>query len=717
MSSWQAAEEGECFDESPPTSSSVPISSNSTSSQQPPNNPPWGGSRGGGPPFNRGARGRGRHGRGFDPRGPVTRPFERASGGYGHPNSFNNNNNANVSNDSSPPRPYGMTYNRQRSNDWSNSGGRGFRGGGRGRGRGRGRGTWIPNNSHHNPHTSGGYVPPPQRDGGAFNESPRGGPGSGNIGSGNKGKHQWQRSSSVGSSGNFSDITPKGQKSSFGIDRVLSAPNLYQESRNAHHKEDTPTSPSKLPSFSSMASNFTSAEQLKSSSTGHGEGLTSHKLLSDKSKHNNVKYSVEIPSDEFGRTIQPPLSETDEKNKSPDNSKNQEIKESEISPKEKQQQSETQGPIAIPQKSRLTCSSLKSPDQIKKAEIIVIKMNKFMKDEEKSPNDNNSASNNDWISIDLPSKEQILNCLKQIESKIKENEDEYKNLESKVNSSNDVMSNIIEDIEEESKHVNEKEEARGKLVREVLLKREAALKVAQTEVKSKDMDSSITKSTNQVVASAPIESAFADSDAKKRMLEEKLVNINPSSMICRPDEYQQLICNIYNENKKRAQEAHNDVMSSMLPSLSEKGLENLKEKEMRRVLECSMEFNDGDAIDVSSFYTIAEWTQLTREVTGKSDALYLSPDCSPFYAINEASHTERKDLILAKVRSKKEKLRRRWEKLGYEYAAKQQLYDSLRTNHSNGMGNVSKSCDLQQSPSQQDDKGQPTHINPYRRPR
>ena len=735
--SWQNAEEGECFDDSPPVSTATTIKApnNSNPVQQPQqpqqqqssNNPPpiWGGGGGrGGPPIHRGGRGRGRyHGRGFD-RGNTVRPFERA-------NSFNSS-----SNDSSPPRPFGMNYNRQRSNDWSNNnnnsgggGGRGFRGGGRGRGRGRGRGSWNSNYSHNSsPHTGGSYAVPPQRDSGGFIESnTRGGP---SAPGGNKGKYQWQRSSSVGTSSSYSDINPKSQYSSFAMDRVVSAPNVYSDNRSAHRSGETASSPSKLPSFSSMASNFASADHLKSSLTSTESKINEATFpkyssyvstSSDKAQKMTLhtQSGGEAISDEFGRAVQPTTTKQTEKSnkKLDDIEKTKKKIEVEISSKKNQLLKDEKQVTMIPEKVKLTCSSLKSPELIKKAENIVTKMNNFVNDasNDKSNSHDNSCVNNQ--SLDLPSKEQILNCLKQIEKKIKENKDKTEGLESEISSKQNQVKRVKEEVRSEEKCIDEQVEARQKRLVEAALKQEIA--AAEMACSKGAKDNEDRSSPNQVPAISSVPEITSEDGVKANSFMKALADLNPLPMLHRPEQYHDLIDKILVENRKRAQQAHENIISSLLPSLSPEALQNLKEKELRRISEYSVEEitnhnNEGNITPVTYFYTTAEWTQLTREIEGKSDALYISPDCSPFYSINEASHMENKELIVPKVRSKKEILRKRWEKLGYEYASKQQLYESRQVDNSN---NVSQSAEIQQESSELSDKQQSAHINPYRRPR
>ena len=183
-----------------------------------------------------------------------------------------------------------------------------------------------------------------------------------------------------------------------------------------------------------------------------------------------------------------------------------------------------------------------------------------------------------------------------------------------------------------------------------------------------------------------------------------------------------MIGGILEENRRRAEAAHEAVISTLLPVVDEIEPSNKESKEIRCISKCPSDISDeNNDPSLASFYSNSEWTQLARKVTGPADALYSTPECSPFYAINESSHLEMKDRIACKVRSRKVQLRERWEKLSYEYAAKSHIYESQRKGETDKPDaaettSESKIGRPQQSPSERDNKPS-GHINPYRRPR
>ena len=114
-----------------------------------------------------------------------------------------------------------------------------------------------------------------------------------------------------------------------------------------------------------------------------------------------------------------------------------------------------------------------------------------------------------------------------------------------------------------------------------------------------------------------------------------------------------LVSQIMKENRKRAAQAQEDSLAFLVVVESE----------------CI------ESVDPKHGKTNAEWTKLTREVTGLVDALYTEPSENPFFdQINDA-HEWSGPVVKEYVRDRKRRLNEQWRELAEEYIVRKILYE------------------------------------------
>jgi len=130
------------------------------------------------------------------------------------------------------------------------------------------------------------------------------------------------------------------------------------------------------------------------------------------------------------------------------------------------------------------------------------------------------------------------------------------------------------------------------------------------------------------------------------------------SMKDSPNHMSDIISTILHENKRRAKEAHLDVMSIIPDSFDSFYPSGLikKQQETQR----------------NGLYT----NNMARQVTGPGDALYLEPSQTPLYQTIERNYVAVRLLVREHVRGKKRKLFNRWTKLAQEYVIRQESNSS-----------------------------------------
>jgi hypothetical protein len=122
-----------------------------------------------------------------------------------------------------------------------------------------------------------------------------------------------------------------------------------------------------------------------------------------------------------------------------------------------------------------------------------------------------------------------------------------------------------------------------------------------------------------------------------------------------------LVANIIAENRRRAAESH--LAQRMIVTIADDfsdgivdHLENLRDPKENR--------------------TIAEWSLMTKQVTGLADALYTDPSESPYFEHNERIHEMIAPLVTEYVRDTENRLKNHWTQLAEEYEYRRELHEN-----------------------------------------
>ncbi|KAG7366829.1 Myb-like DNA-binding protein [Nitzschia inconspicua] len=126
---------------------------------------------------------------------------------------------------------------------------------------------------------------------------------------------------------------------------------------------------------------------------------------------------------------------------------------------------------------------------------------------------------------------------------------------------------------------------------------------------------------------------------------------------------------VMTENRRKAKEAH---MLGL--SMSNSILDLNRSAEACNQVEDSLK----EAKDPKYRKTFEEWSVMTNQVTGISDALYTEPSEAPYYEQNEKNHSLIGPLVKEYVRDKKRRLTEHWTVLAEEYEVRRRLYEKQR---------------------------------------
>jgi len=735
MSNWrskqQAAEEGECFDDSPSKSKSG-SSMTSSSTHVPATRPSWND-----PDPRNSYRGRGGGGRGGiigGGRGGIGtnigdqrshRPFDR-----NRSSDYSSTSGGGVGMDGPPP-PLPRSYSRSRSNDsWGNNNGGGGRGTFRGRGSGRGgRGgrSWSHNSMVYNRDRDSSYG-----GGGNFRSKP-----------------YWQRAQSGGNigttgpnyhsnrSGNPSSSRPTGE-------RMGSTPSFVERKElDNRHVDDasttnTPIRQQSLPSFSIMGASKSSKEFVCNSATTSSpfetpeNTLSSSVVASNSSSTRDVRFTkADGSTSRFGPKASPNIIgnvSSAPKTFIPNNERSLSfLRKSAISSTSTPDSSVEKSTKAPPPSEHVfTCSSLKSDEDSKKAKEIVQKLHKHLKDKD---NETESSGNDD---LELPKTGTILKCIQLMEARMKSCTETSEKLESGI----DLAKNRLEKVEKQLRKETEKLHKEAELEIKKRLAEEAAAKakaeaLAKAEAKAKEKKALKEEKLRKETCCAAVTPGIDEIERNDPCIDKTSYENRHFPILSGKAAYRSLIDEVLDENRRRANESHYQTKLALLPPLSREKQRDFKKKlnDAKRIVDDS----NCDRTQIS--FSNDEYTELTRQVTGPANPLYTSPDQAPYYHANEESFEERRVEVTKIVRSKKKILMDRWLKLAYQYASKLHVYESTRENKSNqsqekdrqrtnsitgrsfSIISNSNECNLTESNEKSGQNAQIQHVNPYRRPR
>ena len=128
-----------------------------------------------------------------------------------------------------------------------------------------------------------------------------------------------------------------------------------------------------------------------------------------------------------------------------------------------------------------------------------------------------------------------------------------------------------------------------------------------------------------------------------------------------PDEMNDLISTIMNQNRITAQDAHQEVVSSLKPND-----QNASFSEPPILLE--------DPSDEEVMCYNQYWSEKASKVTGLGDALYVEPSSTPLYMKLKFNHQNMHLMLREYIRDEKLRLFYQWSQLAEEYAVRQQIY-------------------------------------------
>lgn len=149
--------------------------------------------------------------------------------------------------------------------------------------------------------------------------------------------------------------------------------------------------------------------------------------------------------------------------------------------------------------------------------------------------------------------------------------------------------------------------------------------------------------------------AHVESDYRaKRGQAEKEEPVDPSPKLC------DLVSTIIAENRRRAAEAHLHQLTFV--SQDEESLTESPHSDLENVK------------DPTEGKTTAEWAQIAKDVTGPVDALYSEPSEAPYFAQNERTHDLIAPLVKEYIRDKHNRLTKHWTELATEYEYRRTLY-------------------------------------------
>jgi hypothetical protein len=166
-----------------------------------------------------------------------------------------------------------------------------------------------------------------------------------------------------------------------------------------------------------------------------------------------------------------------------------------------------------------------------------------------------------------------------------------------------------------------------------------------------------------------------------------------------PGKMTNLILSVLQDNQRIAAEAHQESLAA-IPFFPH-----------------SQEDANATRKSPTSVISNEEWSNRARKVTGLVDALYTEPSDVPMFHENNQTFLEIAPQIKECIKSKKQKLKKRWENLANQYLVRQMIYNeetgvNTETSERGGFfsitGRIDESGDVTSSV-----RGN----NPYRRPR
>eukprot|EP00970_Alexandrium_tamarense_P000293 scaffold32_cov190-Alexandrium_tamarense.AAC.11 len=379
----------------------------------------------------------------------------------------------------------------------------------------------------------------------------------------------------------------------------------------------------------------------------------------------------------------------------------------------------------------LTCAALGVDEKVRKAEDIVVRMNKLMNNDSAPVNDSGEVG-----VTPLPSKNEILKCMSVIDAKIKSKDDDVVSMKEEVK--------VIEEKErlEVERKAREEEERRQKLKDDVITRRnerEAEIEAKRAEhsklfdsqklsidqkrqseiiLYENDFKRELKSKVN--VIKMEISSVHGQVEEAERKIQELDAPSFPLDMglghgllpedesdflptMDAPGKMSQLIGSILEQNQKTSAQSHLESMAAIpyFPQSAEK-----ENKSGNPVVKPDSEVSN------------EEWSNRARKVAGLHDALYVDPMDVPMFSENNQSFLKLAPYVKEGIRIKQKKLKSRWEDLAEQYLVRQQIYNeetgvNTETSERGGFFSLTGRINDQGEEIVHSVRGN----NPYRRPR
>ena len=356
----------------------------------------------------------------------------------------------------------------------------------------------------------------------------------------------------------------------------------------------------------------------------------------------------------------------------------------------------------------LTCSSLKDPEKINKAEDIIAAMIKLT--------DFNVATGEGGVP--LPTKMQITKCMAELENKIKDK-------------GKDAMAKRKEVKAIEAKEVEEKErkllEAEAEEERRVKEEEERVSQLTEdNEFRKREREGGLAAKKQSFSLTYEAQKSFTEELRQTQILQMKDtcqsevdsqvsgVNTQISSLYTQLEETEKEITILNDRQIQRDRElsAATETLPNMIPEEDQQHKKDgtnvptldmpgkmsslvssilaqnqmIAKKNHLEVLESIPYFPDAaassaaetaqqegitDIIDPQTAISNEEWSNRARKVTGLHDALYTDPSSVPYYQQNNEIFLEIAPRIKECIRKKNKKLKSRWESLANQYVVRQ----------------------------------------------
>lgn len=365
-------------------------------------------------------------------------------------------------------------------------------------------------------------------------------------------------------------------------------------------------------------------------------------------------------------------------------------------------------PPKAPPSPPLLTSVLGEGEIVQRAETAVLHLSEMI-------GNKNLKAEGDGLS-ELPAKQMIMSAVNEIEKLIKEAQ---KELESCEESKKEALKTEAEEVELEKKRLAEETTRRleGERLRqeeerrlEEQLKAEGLKKALEEshddlsqarktlEVECEQMihrareDHMRQHAEELDVQISNAEEGFDKDIAKARNSVEKArssVTRVESKLAAAQSEYESLLESVQGGNTMQKKESKGTSGSAGISSLVEQimaennrtareahalGFSMASENDQPSVDERTTE-ESGGSKDPQLGKSCEEWSVLTKQVTGLSDALYSEPSEAPYYQQHERTHVLLAPIVKEYIRDQKKRLVDEWTVLAEEYEVRKRLYE------------------------------------------